>query len=229
MRSVVEQYGDDLACIGDCDGPTLTFLARFRGVMQTLIDVVEHPDWAEACFACGVEWVVARGKFFLDCGCHMLRVNDSMANMLLISPDCWRQFIAPSFTEVCRRLHAYRPDALIYCHICGNVMPVMMDLQETGLDCIGPLDPLGGMDPAQARGAVGPGQALMGGVNTLTLASGSPEQVRAEALAVLRAVRAEQGAFVLGSGCVVPRSTSRANLEALREAGHSFCGGEVDE
>ena len=34
-------------------------------------------------------------------------------------------------------------DVKIYSHICGNVLPVIDDLVDAGIDCIGPLDPLG--------------------------------------------------------------------------------------
>ncbi len=82
--------------------------------------------------------------------------------MSVISPKMWRDFIFPHMKTVCTELHRYNPDVRVYCHICGNVLPIMEDLVETGLDCIGPLDPLGGFSCAAARAAVGDGIALDG-------------------------------------------------------------------
>jgi uroporphyrinogen-III decarboxylase len=113
------------------------------------------------------------------------------------------------------------PGALIYCHICGNVLPILEDLVETGLDCIGPLDPLGGFTPADARRRVGDRAALMGGVNTMTLANGTPDDVLAESRVCIEQA-GQNGGYILGSGCAIPRTASLENLTALSEAAHRF-------
>lgn len=122
--------------------------------------------------------------------------------------------------QVCDELHGYCPEAKNYCHICGNVLPIVVDLVETGLDCIAPLDPLGGFTVADVRGRVGDRYVLMGGVNTMSFVNSSPAEIHAEAL---RCIAEGNGAFVLGSGCALPSDTKRENLEALvaasKEAG----------
>lgn len=218
IRAIIADFRDDLIGVGDCDTASLPFLARFRGVEGAMTDLVLRPEFARECFRVGVEFVLQRARFLVGCGCRVLRLNDSMANMNLISPAQWREFVAPVFSAVCRRVKAEHPGVLIYCHICGNVMPVLPDLRATGLDCIGPLDPLGGMDAGRAREILGPGCCLMGGVNTLTLAQGTADDVRRESREVLAKVRAGDGSFVLGSGCALSRLTPAANLRALRAA-----------
>ena len=222
IRSLLAEQAGDLCCIGDCDTASLPFLARFRGVQGAMTDLLLQPEFARQAFDLGVKFVVQRARFFIDCGCRVLRLNDSMANMNLISPAQWREFVAPVFTEVIRQIKALRPDVLIYCHICGNVMPVLADLRQTGLDGIGPLDPLGGMDVGRAREILGPGYCLLGGVNTLTLAKGTPADVTAECRSVLTKARARDGAFILGSGCALSRLTTAENLGALRDSVDDF-------
>jgi uroporphyrinogen-III decarboxylase len=94
---------------------------------------------------------------------------------------------------------------------------VAEDLVRTGLDCIGPLDPLGGFTPAQVRARVGDAVALMGGVHTLSLLGGTPDQVEGEAAQCIHQA-GERGGYILSSGCVVPRGAPRENLLALRTA-----------
>lgn len=218
IRGVLHEFDGRLCGVGDCDTASLPFFARFRGVQGVMMDLLLRPEFARECFQLGISFVVQRARFLIDCGCRVLRLNDSMANMNLISPAQWREFVGPVFTEVCRQIKAYRPDVLIYCHVCGNVMPVLSDLRQTGLDCIGPMDPLGGMEVGRAREILGPGYCLMGGVNTMTLAKGTPAEVSAECRTVLARARAREGAFILGSGCALSRLTSAANLQALRES-----------
>jgi uroporphyrinogen-III decarboxylase len=218
IRGVLQEFDGRLCGVGDCDTASLPFFARFRGVQGVMMDLLLRPEFARECFQLGINFVVQRARFLIDCGCRVLRLNDSMANMNLISPAQWREFVGPVFTEVCRQIRAYQPDVRIYCHVCGNVMPVLADLRQTGLDCIGPMDPLGGMDVGRAREILGPGYCLMGGVNTMTLAKGTPAEVSAECRTVLAKARAREGAFILGSGCALSRLTTAANLQALRES-----------
>jgi uroporphyrinogen-III decarboxylase len=122
---------------------------------------------------------------------------------------------------VCRVLHSYKKTAIIYCHICGNILPIVELLVETGLDCIGPLDPLGGFTSRQVREKAGNNISLMGGVNTLTLRYGTSQEVKDEAVKCMEGA-GDEGGFILGSGCVVPRDTSEQNIIALVEASKQF-------
>ena len=103
----------------------------------------------------GVAIAIEKGKFNIDLGLRMLRLNDSVGNMSVISPNHWRTFVFPHMKDVCTELHRYRPNVKIYSHICGNILPIVEDLVEVGLDCIGPLDPLGGFTPGEIRQRVG--------------------------------------------------------------------------
>jgi uroporphyrinogen-III decarboxylase len=192
-----------------------------RRIDNALLDLIERPELTHAIMAKGTAHAVEKGKFSIDTGLRMLRLNDSVANMSVISPQHWRQFIFPHMKTVCDELHSYCPDVRIYCHICGNVMPIMEDLIATGLDFIGPLDPLGNFTCAQAREAVGDRIALMGGVNTLSFINSSSEELIEEARICIEGA-GQHGGYILGSGCVVPRSATRENLLALHGAAEGF-------
>ncbi|MDR2674954.1 MAG: hypothetical protein LBC18_08835 [Opitutaceae bacterium] len=217
MRAQQRRAGDNLGIIGDCDSPTLAFYISFRGMDNALVDLLEQPALVEAVMDKGVEIAIERARFNLDLGLKILRLNDSAGNMSVISPAMWRRFIKPRFKRFCDEVHAHDPDARVYCHICGNVMPIIEDLLETGLDCIAPLDPLGGVTAARVREAVGARASLMGGVNTLSFINSTPAQIIEEARRCIDGAGAA-GGYVLGSGCVVPRSARRENLAALVEA-----------
>ncbi len=138
--------------------------------------------------------------------------------MSVISSRHWREFVLPHLNNVCTELHRCCPDAKLYCQICGNVRPILEDLVETGLDCIAPLDLLGGFSVAQARQIVGPHMVLMGGVNTLSFVRSSPAEIHAEALGCIGQGAVGGARYVLGSGCALPRDGRLENLLALRDA-----------
>ena len=217
QRRIMDSAGDRMALIGDCISATLCWCLYFRGYERALLDLVEQPELVHALMEKGVEYATERGKFNVDLGIKVLRLNDSVGNMSVISPRHWREFIYPHLKEVCTELHRYDPEVLIYCHICGNVMPILEDLVSTGLDCIGPLDPLGRFSARQARGIVGDRAALMGGVNTVSFLAEDPGVVEAEARACIEGA-GEHGGYVLGSGCMVPPASRKDNLCALSDA-----------
>lgn len=221
VQALRQEVGSRIALIGDCDTATLAFMTTLRGMGQVMMDLISDPGLVEATFQKGLEICLERARFWLRQGIKILRFNDSMANMSVISPDHWRQFVFPVFKEFCAEVHRMDREALVYCHICGNVLPVLEDLKATGLDCIGPMDPLGGFSVQDARSVVGNETALMGGVNTMTMLSASPEAVREEALECMKQNGGHTG-FVLGTGCVTPPATPKENMVALSEASQIF-------
>lgn len=215
------ELGDDTAVLGDCSSGTMAFLVCMRGMNAAMIDLIEEPDLVHRIMEKGIAIAVEKAKFNVDRGIRVLRLNDSVGNMSVMSPQHWRQFVFPHMKDFCDEVHRYADDARIYCHICGNVLPIVEDLVETGLDCIGPLDPLGGFTPADVRSRIGDAVSLMGGVDTLSFVNRTPEEIVEESRRCIEGAGAA-GGFVLGSGCVVPRSAKRENLAALRTAADRY-------
>jgi MtaA/CmuA family methyltransferase len=217
QKAVIDEYGKDLDFIGNCDSATIAFYIALRGINNAMMDLIIQPDLVHAVLERGTQIAINKGKYWLDLGINVLRLNDSAGNMSLISPQHWKEFVFPYIKTICTELHNYNKNALIYCHICGNVLPIIDLLVDAGLDCIAPLDPLGGFTVKQAREKVGTKISLMGGVNTLTLLNGSPQDVMNEARECITGA-GPNGGYVLGSGCVVPRNTPQENISALIDA-----------
>ena len=219
QKELRRRYSDRIALIGDCASATLAFCVLYRKLDNALMDFITNPELVHALMEKGVAIALEKGKFHMDCGIKMLRLNDSVANMSVISPSHFKEFIFPHMKTLCDELHHYNPEVKIYCHICGNVLPVMDLLVASGLDCVGPLDPLGGFSAKEARKAAGNRVALMGGVNTLSFLNRTPEQIKEESRECLE-IYGKKG-YILGSGCVVPRGTKKENLLALHTAAES--------
>lgn len=226
VRQTLAYAGDRAALIGDCDSATLAWYIRYRGMEQAMLDLLDNPRLVHAVMEKGVAYAVERGRFCIDAGLRVLRLNDSVANMLVISPSSWRCFIQPHMTEVCSELHAYCPEVKVYCHICGNILPVIEELVATGLDCIGPLDPMGGFTVAEVRDRVGPNVTLLGGVDTMAFLHSSPDQLYDAARRCLDQGSVGGGRYILSSGCVVPPAASLPHLRALTRAAWDHAGSE---
>ncbi len=217
----IMKNSDGMAIVGNCGSPTLSFYSYFRGGASALMDFYDKPELVHAIMDKGVEIAIEKGKFCIDSGLKILRLNDSTANMNVISPDIFREFIKPRFKVVCDELHKYDPQVRIYCHNCGNILPVMADLVETGLDCIAPLDPLGGFTCADARKSVAPNYPLMGGIDTLSFINSTNEEISTEALQCINDA-GKNGGFILGSGCVLPPESNPDTIKAVSKTARSY-------
>lgn len=221
LREQLARAGDKVLVIGDCDCPTLSFFISCRGMDNALMDLLDNPALANAVMDKACDIAIERAKFNIDMGMRVLRFHDSSATMTLISPTAWREYIKPRFKRFCDEVRAYDKSVRLFCHICGNITPVLGDLVETGVDCIAPIDPLGGMTAKTAREITGMRVALMGGVNTLSFINGTPGRIFEESRECIEGA-GRNGAYILGSGCDVPRHAKLENLHALAEAARRY-------
>jgi uroporphyrinogen-III decarboxylase len=222
VDGVLDLMGEQCCPIGDCNSGTLPFCISMLGMEEALINLYSEPDFIMELMEIGTGMIINQAKFLLNKGIRVLRLNDSVANMKVISPAMWREFIKPWFTKFCSQVHSYCGDARIYCHICGDVKPIIQDLIETGLDCIAPLDPLGNLTVGEIRKLVGDDFMLMGGVNTLSFINKTPGEIQEEAEHCIGEGFTNNGHYAVGSGCVVPRSAKAEAIKALAKASRSM-------
>lgn len=191
-------------------GITMNTYTALRGRTQAMMDFYERPDFVHAVMDMQAEAIIRRAERLVATGIDVLYIGDPASSASLISPRHFERFCLPAYQKFCQH---FRDRILIYIHICGNSRPILEMMADTGAHVVEPLDPLGGVEVADAKRRIGGRVALMGGVNTLTLSSGTPEEVRDEAIRKCR----EGGphGYILAAGDMVPPDTSLANLQAL--------------
>jgi hypothetical protein len=192
-------------------GITMNTYTILRGRVQAMEDFFDRPDFVKTTMMLQAETVIKRAEKILTAGVDALYIGDPAASASLISPRHFEQFCLPAYQMFCA--HFKQRDVLIYIHVCGNSNPILEMLAASGAHVVEPLDPLGGVSVADAKRRIGGRVALMGGVNTLTLASGTADDVRNEAIQKCR----EGGphGYILAAGDMVPPQTPLANLQAL--------------
>ena len=200
-------------------GFTVNFLSDCRGRQQALMDLVENPELVNRVMDAAVVRAIEHARALVQCGVDALYIGDPSSSSSLISPRHFEEFCLPRFRLFCDELH--KLDVLIYIHICGNANPILEMMADTGTDCVEPLDPLGGVEAADAARRIGHRVALMGGVNTLTLLQGSPQQVYDESVACCRAAGGN-GGYILAAGDMVPDMAPEENVFAMVRAAKDF-------
>jgi hypothetical protein len=188
---------------------TVDTYCMLRGQVQAMMDFSDRPEFVKAVMEMQSEAMIERAERLLTTSIDALYIGDPSASM--IGPRHFEQFCMPPLQAFCR--HFKGRGIPIYIHVCGNANPILEMLAESGVQVVGPLDPLGGVSVADAKRRIGDRVALMGGVSTDTLRWSSPDQVRAEAVQKCR----EGGphGFILAAGCQVPPETPLENLRSM--------------
>jgi hypothetical protein len=133
----------------------------------------------------------------------------------LFSPDFLKINFFPHLRRVCDAWHCH--DTKVIFHSDGNLLKVMDDLQNAGIDGVNPLEPLEGLDVVTEIGKRYPNLILAGGVDAHhLLVHGSPNQVSEEIKRLIDEVGPRGGVF-LGSSIEMHPGCKVENLITMVE------------
>jgi uroporphyrinogen decarboxylase len=160
--------------------------------------------------------VAARGADFVFTG-----DDYASAQQPFVSPAVFRKILYPGLKRVvtgCKDL-----GLRVIKHTDGNIRPLLDMIVDSGIDCLDPIDPVGGMDMGEMKARYGSRIALKGNVDCAgTLAFGTVKDVIEETRETIRSA-APGGGFILSSSnsihSSVPPGNYLAMLHALRMYG----------
>jgi uroporphyrinogen decarboxylase len=188
-----------------------------RGVEAMLTDFILNPGLVREMVDIAVEYNSALARKAVEVGADAIFTSDDYCDNRgpMMSPRHFHEFLFPGLKRVVSAVH----DAGVpfIKHTDGNVLPILDDLIAAGIDCLDPLDPLGGMDLADMKARVGAKVCLKGNVNIGgALSLGTPDEVRQETLACLKAGM-PGGGYILSTSNSVMASVQPANYVAMLE------------
>jgi len=217
VRETVREAGDDLFVASAPGNFTIEGVAFHRGKQQTMHDLIESPDFAHRIIDKLTDMAIQRALALCRAGVDALYLGETFGGV--VGPRHFQEFCVP---YIARLVDAVQPcDVLTYLHICGNSTLILEMMADTGIDCIEPLDPLGGVDIADAKRRVGDRVALMGGVNTVALARGTLDEVVSDCRRCLRD-GAPGGGYILACGDMLPTETPPDRVRAMLDAATRF-------
>jgi uroporphyrinogen-III decarboxylase len=197
-------------------GP-LCLAAFLRGVTEFMIDITEKPEAAHKLLALTTEtairWLQAQAQA-IGTSVECILVLDDIVGFL--SRKLYLEFAHPYLKRICE---AFPREWVKVYHNDANVRPFLSDLPATGFQV---LNWSHRIDIREARERTGGKMCLMGNVAPLDVGvRGTPEEVEAAALEVLRKTNGEGMILSVGGG--VSPGMPKANILALIQAAHSFC------
>jgi uroporphyrinogen decarboxylase len=191
-----------------------------------MMDLILDPDFVSALLDKILEInLVATGRFLDLVGdyIHVYRTGDDLATQKgpMMSPETYRKLLKPRYKKYFDFVKS-KTDAKIFFHSCGNVIDLLDDLIEVGVDIINPVQVSAMGDTSALKARFGDRVVFWGAVDThRALPYGSVEDVKAE---VRRRIRdlGQGGGLVLSSVHNIQADVPPQNIVAMAEATREF-------
>lgn len=219
----------DFCLVGKFSNSIFEQAFYLRGLEQLFVDFAHNPEFAcalmdrltDIAIGCLEVGLRACGRYI-----QILRLaGDDMGHQqgTLISPRMFRSLVKPRFARLYRAAkemaRQYNPDCKLMIHTDGDVYPIIPDYIEMGLDVLNPVQPyVAEMDHARLKQEFGDRLSFHAGIDIQhVLPFGTPEEVRAEAIKVMR-VLGKGGGYILAPTHYVQPDVPPENLVALHDA-----------
>lgn len=213
---VVRDFKDEYWIVGVTVTTIFEAAWALRGLQQMLMDFVTNPDLADAILEIPYRYHLTAAKKLVELGVDMIWIGDDVGAQtgMLISPRHWRRFLKPRMATFIAGLKALNPAIKVAYHSDGNILPIIPELIEVGVDILNPIQPAC-MDPAEIKRQFGDRLCFWGSIDEQhTLPYGTPEDVRQEVLLRLRTI-GKGGGLIIGPTHHVQLDTPMENFWAM--------------
>ncbi len=209
-HAIADEIGKEAAIFCTFWGP-MTTAARILGTESMMMASFENPEKLSALIEFSTEYIWALGEPMLEHPDVLgLNISDPVASADMISPQLFRQFVAPHLKELVARMKAKGKYASI--HICGNSTPLLDDVLDIAPTCFS-LETK--VDLAVAREKLGGKICVLGNVSpTGSFLSGTPDAVVQEGKDCIERWGDAPG-YILTVGCDFPKRVPLENVMAL--------------
>jgi uroporphyrinogen decarboxylase len=216
VERVLRDFQDEYWIVGVTVTTIFETAWALRGLSQMLMDFVLNPDVADALLEIPYQYHLTIARKLVEMGVDMIWTGDDVGaqHKMLISPEHWRRFLKPRMANFFAELKAINPAVKVAYHSDGNILPIIPELIEIGVDVLNPIQPAS-MDPAQIKQEFGDKLCFWGSIDEqYTLPMGSPAEVEAEVRQRLQTIGAD-GGLIIGPTHNVQLDTPLENFWAM--------------
>jgi uroporphyrinogen decarboxylase len=221
VKPAIELYRDSKYCIGMVQLALFERLHSLRGMQNTFMDLCTNEDETRRLLDALLEYLIALTRSWAALGVDAMFYTDDWGTQtsLMISPAMWRRYFKDLYRRLFDEVHSLGMDVIL--HSCGNVMGIIPDLIDVGLDVLDPLQP-GAMDVREVAKQFGGRLSFCGGVDIQNLlVFGSPQQIKDAVRRIVDALgRPFGGGLIVAPANMVTPDVPLENFRALFEAAH---------
>ncbi len=191
------------------------------GTETLLVAMLEDPDWVSDMFNTYLDMNIALFDMIWEAGYRFDSIfwYDDMGykNTPFFSNQLYRELLQP----VHKRAVQWAKDHGLYAHLhsCGDIMPLIPDVLETGVDALNPIEIKAGMDIRRLKEEYGDRLVLHGGVNAMLMPDAEKTvAMEQELLPLLK----EKGGYIFSSDHSIPNAVSLETYRRIVEAAKEY-------
>ena len=199
-----------------------------QGMDVFMLNMGMNPDFAKALLAKITEVCKElMGPFLAELGDNVdiIKIGDDLGTQesLLISPDMYREILKPLHADLIQFIKE-RTHAKVFFHTDGDVVPLIDDFIEIGVDILNPIQTSAGKmsDLPMLKKRFGKNFVFCGGIDThQVLPHGTPEEVRQEVRRVME-ILGPGGGYMVASVHTIMNDVPPENVLAMVDAVEEF-------
>ena len=192
---------------------------QIRGYEEFLMDMMDRPAWAQ----CLLDRIAANNRVkaveAAKAGADILNLGDDVANQnaMMFQPDLWRSMMHSRWAATWKAVKAANARSMIWYHSDGNILSIVPDLVEAGLDILNPLQPEC-LDIDEVHRRYGKRLTFDGCIGTQsTMPWGTPDDVRRRIKEVIEKY-GRNGGLMISPTHVLEPEVPLANIDAFADA-----------
>ena len=219
LRRAVQRFGGEKAIVFRLRD-AYSMPRYLLGMENLMIQMVGEPDFVQAVIDIVVDYYLAMARCASELGADVFWTSDDYCDKRgpVMGAPRWRSLCLPGLTRLIQEVKKLDKPFIKHCD--GNIIPIIQDLVDAGIDCIDPIDTGAGVELADIKARFGNRIAIKGGVPVTLLCEGSPEQVRA---CVQECVEiAGPKGYILSSTSDITASVNPENYTAMLDAWREY-------
>jgi uroporphyrinogen decarboxylase len=172
------------------------------GMENLLLGTIKEKEKVKALLEIITDYQIKIAKRYIALGIDIAHMGDDVGTNqgLMIRPDTWRDLIKPNLKRI---IDTYKAGGCyIYVHCCGNVMQILDDLMELGVDILNPLQASAnnlGEVRARTQGKI----VLHGGFDCDSIMRKEIKEIETETLATLK-ILGKDAEYIAGTDQTLP-------------------------
>ena len=184
---------------------------NIRGMENYLMDYIFNHELIKDIARMVTDYAKELHSLLIRAGVDVILMGDDYAFKTgpLMSPAQFKEFIAPYLKEIVDNIK--REGAYCIKHTDGNIWDIIDQIVETGVDCLGPLEPMAGMDLYEVKKRFKGQVCVLGNVDVDLLSRGEKEDIKKETLRLIELV-GPGGGYILSSGNSISSSVRPENF-----------------
>jgi uroporphyrinogen decarboxylase len=200
----------------------LSYPRDLLGFENFLISFHTNKKLIEELIKYSVEYNLKIAEKAFKAGAEIVLATDDYADNMgpFINPVILKELVFPELKKLF--LQYKKIGFKVIKHSDGNIMPIIEDFMETGIDCLDPIDPLAGMDLQLIKMKFGNKICLKGNINcATTLVSGRVIDVHNEVKYCVKNA-AKNGGFILSSSNSIHSGVKPINFLEMIKANKKY-------